>query len=48
MAIRELICQYRMHLMRLNVIFLKNVSAVQISRPVLHQEMYLPEQSHVM
>ena len=36
------------HLMRLNVIFLKNVSAVQISRPVLHQEMYLPVQSHVM
>lgn len=36
------------HLMRLNVIFLKNVSAVQISRHVLHQEMYLPVQSHVM
>lgn len=36
------------HLMRLNVIFLKNVSAVQISKPVLHQEMYLPVQSHVM
>ena len=36
------------HLMRLNVIFLKNVSAVQISKPVLHQEMYLPVQGHVM